>query len=207
MPDRLGSGGGKDAAEYGGGPGGGQAGDGHGLHGDGGAEAGGGAVGFDLLDAVSQAVDRLQTRYPVVLQAFTGPFMDSAQAAELARRQTAIRRFNRFSEDFTTWLQVADATVSMAGYNTCMNLLATRVPALVFPYSKQREQPIRVEKIKNFIPMKILRDKDIEPLQLSRYIQEMFLESRPPGAVPINMDGAENSAIYLKNWMNTRKER
>jgi predicted glycosyltransferase len=51
--------------------------------------------------------------------------------------------------------------------------------------------------------MKILRDKDIEPLQLSRYIQKMLLESRPPGTVPINLDGAENSAAYLKNWMNS----
>jgi predicted glycosyltransferase len=80
-----------------------------------------------------------------------------------------------------------------------MNLLAAQVPALVYPYSKQQEQPMRVEKIKNFIPMKILRDKDIEPELLSRYIQEMLLESRPSGAMPINLNGAENSAAYLKN--------
>ena len=82
-----------------------------------------------------------------------------------------------------------------------MNLLAARVPALVFPYSKQQEQPMRVETIKNFIPMKILRDKDIEPALLSRYIQKLLLESRPSGTVPINLDGAENSASYLKNWL------
>ena len=51
--------------------------------------------------------------------------------------------------------------------------------------------------------MKILRDKDIEPAQLSRYIQKMLLESRPIETVSINLDGAENSATYLKNWMNS----
>jgi predicted glycosyltransferase len=87
-----------------------------------------------------------------------------------------------------------------------MNLLAARVPALIFPYSKQQEQPIRVGKIKNFIPMKILRDKDIEPALLSRYIQKMLLASRPLGTVSINLDGAENSATYLKNWINKPTE-
>jgi predicted glycosyltransferase len=87
-----------------------------------------------------------------------------------------------------------------------MNLLAARVPALIFPYSKQQEQLIRVEKIKNFIPMKILRDKDIEPALLSRYIQKMLLESRPRGTVPLNLDGAENSVTYLKNWIDSRVE-
>ena len=87
-----------------------------------------------------------------------------------------------------------------------MNLLAARVPALVYPYSQQQEQPMRVEKIKNFIPMKILRDKDIEPGRLSRHIQKMLLESRPSGAMPINLDGAENSATYLKNWIGSRNK-
>jgi predicted glycosyltransferase len=87
-----------------------------------------------------------------------------------------------------------------------MNLLAARVPAMVLPYSKQREQPIRVEKIKNFIPMKILRDKDIEPVQLNRYIQEMLLEPRPLETVPINLDGAANTARWLEDWYKKHKQ-
>jgi len=87
-----------------------------------------------------------------------------------------------------------------------MNLLAARVPALVYPYSKQREQPIRVEKIKNFIPMKILRDKDIEPAPLSRYIQKMLLEPRHLETVPINLDGAANTARWLEDWHKKHKQ-
>ena len=86
-----------------------------------------------------------------------------------------------------------------------MNLLITRVPALVFPYSKQREQPIRVEKIKNFTPMKILQDKDIEPALLSGHIEQMLLESRPGGAVAVDLDGAEQTARYLKKWIGAKK--
>jgi predicted glycosyltransferase len=82
-----------------------------------------------------------------------------------------------------------------------MNLLAARVPALIYPYSKQQEQPLRVSKINRFIPMKALRDKDIEPAVLSRYIHEMLLESRPSESVPINLAGAANTAKYLTNWI------
>ena len=64
---------------------------------------------------------------------------------------------------------------------------------------------MRVEKIKDYIPMKILRDKDIEPAVLSRYIQEMLLESRPSGAVPINLDGAANTARWLEDWHKKHK--
>ena len=56
------------------------------------------------------------------------------------------------------YLDAADLSISMAGYNTCMDLLVLRMPALVYPYARQREQPIRAERIKHLLPMKILGD-------------------------------------------------
>ena len=82
-----------------------------------------------------------------------------------------------------------------------MNIMAARVPALIFPYAKQQEQPLRVAKINKYIPMQSLHDKDIEPTVLSRYIQEMLLEPRPTQQIPINLDGAENTAQYLMTWL------
>jgi predicted glycosyltransferase len=168
--------------------------------------AGGGRSGYALLSRIVDAYHLMDHSDRIRIEMFTGPFRDPAEFKKLTAKSVDGIRIRHFTNRFLDYLSAADLSVSLAGYNTCMNILAARVPALVFPYSKQREQPIRVEKIKNFIPMKILRDRDIEPEQLSRYIQEMFLESRPPGAVAINMDGAENSAIYLNNWINSRKE-
>jgi predicted glycosyltransferase len=142
------------------------------------------------------------------IEMFTGPFRDPAEFKQLTAKSVDGIRIRYFTDRFLDYLSAADLSVSLAGYNTCMNLLAARVPALVYPYSnsKQQEQPMRVEKIKNFIPMKILRDNDIEPVRLSRYIQKMLLESRPSGAMPINLDGAENSATYLKNYIDSRNK-
>ena len=164
--------------------------------------AGGGRSGYDLLSCILDAYHLMDNSDRIRVEMFTGPFRDPAEFRKLTAKSADGIRIRYFTNRFLDYLSTADLSISLAGYNTCMNLLAARVPALVLPYSKQREQPIRVGKIKNFIPMKILRDKDIEPALLCRYIQKMLLESRPSGAVPINLDGAENSANYLKKWIN-----
>jgi predicted glycosyltransferase len=167
--------------------------------------AGGGRSGYALLSRMLDAYHLMDNPQRIRIEMFAGPFRDPAEFEKLTAASVDGIRVRHFTNRFMDYLSAADLSVSLAGYNTCMNLLAARVPALVFPYSKQREQPLRVEKIKHFIPMKILRDKDIEPAQLSRYIQKMLLESRPPGAVSVNLDGAEQTAIYLKKWFGPEK--
>ena len=166
--------------------------------------AGGGRSGYGLLSGVAEAYHLIAASNQIRMEMFTGPFRDPGEYKQLAARSAAGIRIRYFTNRFLDYLAAADLSVSLAGYNTCMNLLTARVPALVFPYAKQQEQPIRVEKIKNFIPMKILKDKDIEPGLLSGYIQEMLLETRPSGSVPLNLDGAENTANYLEQWMDSR---
>jgi predicted glycosyltransferase len=168
--------------------------------------AGGGRSGYALLSGILDAYHLMADSDQIRIEMFAGPFRDPLEFKRLTAKSVDGIRIRYFTHRFLDYLAAADLSVSLAGYNTCMNLLAARVPALVFPYSKQQEQPLRVARIKGFIPMKVLRDKDIEPERLSRYIQKMLLESRPSGAVPINLDGAENSAKYLKTWIANRKE-
>ena len=163
--------------------------------------AGGGRSGYALLNNILDAYHLMENADRIRIEMFAGPFRDPAEFKKLAAKSADGIRIRKYTNRFLDYLSAADLSVSLAGYNTCMNLLAARVPALVFPYSKQQEQPIRVERIKNFIPMKILRDEDIEPAKLSRYIQLMLVESRPCRTVPINLEGAENSAVYLNKWI------
>ena len=159
------------------------------------ASAGGGAVGFDLLDAMWKAVRLLQARHPLVLQAFTGPFMDGSQVAELERRQTATLRLDRFSDNFTAWLQVADAAVSMAGYNTCMNILTTCPPALVYPFEQNREQGLRARRLADRGVLQILERRDLEPERLAHRLAEVM--GQAPSPHTIDTDGAARTARWL----------
>jgi len=165
------------------------------------ASAGGGRSGYSLLKSVLNAGRMLKKSLSCRLEVFSGPFMDDAEFEKLAALSGSGLRVRRFSKRFLDYLYAADLSVSLAGYNTCMNLLVTRVPALVYPYRQQREQPLRLEKFKNFIPLKILQEKDLEPALLCRHIKQMLLS--PPTCAPggLNLDGAANSARYLKEWM------
>ena len=167
--------------------------------------AGGGRSGYALLNGILDAYHLMVDSNRIRIEMFAGPFRDPQEFKKLTAKSIDGIRIRYFTHRFLDYLAAADLSVSLAGYNTCMNLLAARVPALVFPYSKQQEQPLRVSRIKGFIPMKVLRDKDIEPERLSRYIKKMLLESRPQGNVPINLDGAENSAKYLETWIDSNQ--
>ena len=54
---------------------------------------------------------------------------------------------DRFTNEFLSFLAAADLSISMAGYNTCMNVLAAGVTALVWPFGQNREQRLRGEKL------------------------------------------------------------
>jgi predicted glycosyltransferase len=83
-----------------------------------------------------------------------------------------------------------------------MNLLVTKVPALVYPYSRQQEQPMRAEKIKNFIPMRILGENDVHPDMLCKHIEQMFQMTRADSPLSLNLNGADTAASILDRWIN-----
>jgi predicted glycosyltransferase len=166
------------------------------------ASAGGGRAGYKILSRVLDAGKLLGDRLPIRLEIFAGPFMENEEYEKLAGRTSADIRIRRYTRRFLDYLHAADLSVSLAGYNTCMNLLVTQVPALVYPYSRQREQPLRVDKIKDFLPLKILNDDDLRPERLSRHMHDMLQNKSAIKTLPIDMNGSANAAKFLSRWIN-----
>ena len=164
------------------------------------ASAGGGRSGYRLLDCVIEACQLLRNRMSLRLEAFAGPFMQDEEFHKLAARASSDIRIRRFTRRFPDYLNAADLSVSLAGYNTCMNLLVSQVPALVYPYSRQREQPMRVEKIKDFFPMRILAEEDMRADRLSKHIHDMLQIKPALKDLPIDLNGAANAAKFLSRW-------
>ena len=133
--------------------------------------------------------------------------MENEAYEKLVARCAPGIRIQRYTRHFPDYLYAADLSVSLAGYNTCMNLLVTQVPALVYPYSRQREQPMRVNKIKNMLPMKVLDEEDIQPVRLGDHIVRMLDQKRTLKTLPIDLDGAANSTNFLSRWVNERTDR
>lgn len=164
------------------------------------ASAGGGRSGYKLLDAVLEAFDLLREHSPAQLEIFCGPFMDQDEYEKLAVRSAPGRRIRRYTKRFVDYLSAADLSVSLAGYNTCMNLLATKVPALVFPYARQQEQPMRAEKMKKYLPMAVLDEADLQPDTLCRHMTQMLDREKAGVQVPVNLNGASNAARFLDEF-------
>jgi predicted glycosyltransferase len=160
------------------------------------ASAGGGNVGAPLLQAVIRAFDRLQVKNRPYLKVFTGPYLDQSEFSRLQRLAGRDVEINKFSPDFLAYMAAADLSVSMGGYNTTMNILATGVSALVWPFSQNREQRMRASRLAQKGILKIVADEDLEPDRLAG-VMARALSTADRQTVGIDLNGAANTATWL----------
>ncbi|MFC1858084.1 glycosyltransferase family protein [Thermodesulfobacteriota bacterium] len=170
------------------------------------ASAGGGKVGFPLLEAVMKAFKLLKTRGDGMLYVFSGPYISRAEYDRLNRLAAEGIRIARFSPDFLSFLAAADLSVSMAGYNTCMNILATGTPALVWPFSQNREQRLRAERLAGRGVLKVLTDDDLRTNRLAALMEKERGENNRC-RVSVDLEGAQNTVRWLVDWITSSVDR
>jgi predicted glycosyltransferase len=103
---------------------------------------------------------------------------------------------SRFSPDFLSYLAAADLSVSMGGYNTSMNILTTRVPALIWPYPGDREQGLRAERLARIGVVSVIREKDLQPARLAALMNRV-LGRKPQNNVLVDLNGSLNTARWI----------
>ncbi|GFK93294.1 hypothetical protein NNJEOMEG_01125 [Fundidesulfovibrio magnetotacticus] len=160
------------------------------------ASAGGGKVGSELLFAALDAHPFLQHDNPPRLELFSGPFLDDAAFERLRAVASGRerRRVSRFSGDFLGLLAASDASLSLAGYNTTMNILAAGARALVWPFEQNREQRLRAERLAARGLLGVLEHGDLHPARLAERVHALLESPAPdPRAAP-DLDGARNTA-------------
>ena len=162
------------------------------------ASAGGGNVGAPLLDSMIQALGRLN-KANLRLEVFTGPFLNQKEYQRLKNTTFANIRMQRFTGDFLSYLAASDLSVSMGGYNTTMNILATGVPALIWPFPQNREQRLRAERLAAMDLLTVLGDEDLSPDRLAAIIENQ-LRQPDRSDVRIDLEGAANTAKILGDW-------
>jgi predicted glycosyltransferase len=161
------------------------------------ASAGGGQAGIVLLEPLVDCFPSLNTGRPAVLHVYTGPYMPDDEFARLRKRANEFVKIERFTSDFLPLLATADLSISMAGYNTSMNILATKVPALVWPYPGDREQGIRAERLDGIGAATVLKERDLQPDRLAAVIRDRLARGR--ARIPrIDLDGAAQTARYVE---------
>jgi len=163
------------------------------------ASAGGGNVGAPLLEAAAQAFHQLALKKNCHLKVFTGPFLEAGEYDRIKEMAGNHVQVEPFTPHFLSYLAAADLSISMGGYNTTMNILASGVPALVWPFSQNREQRMRAGRLSRDGILKVIEDGDLRPDRLAGLMEQM-LSSPNRAAGNYDLEGARNTARWIGKW-------
>jgi predicted glycosyltransferase len=171
--------------------------------------AGGGKYpeGHLLLESVIRVAGVLEGRIPHQFHIFTGPFIPQAvyQHLQALTYTTRSVTLHKFIPDLADRLRLADLSISLGGYNTIMDILCTGVRALILPVTSNgdTEQTVRAAKLNKLgVLQEALRPEALAPEPLAATILEAL--RKKPGKITLNLDGAENSASLLKEFLRSR---
>ncbi len=161
---------------------------------------GGGRFGHNLLDCMVQTAPLLKEKIPHQLQIFTGPFSPDSvfrRLQDCASQQENIR-LERYTPNFLSYMQKADLSIGMSGYNTTINILSTGVKAMMMPFqgNGDLEQLTRLQKMAEIGRVKMIQPQDLDPQiianQIIHYLQE------ETNSLSLNLDGVKNTADCLR---------
>ncbi|MFN8058310.1 MAG: glycosyltransferase [Vicinamibacterales bacterium] len=161
--------------------------------------AGGGMVGMTLFEAALDAQTELWRADGLSMTILAGPLLPDAAWQTLQARAagrpglTLLRRV----DDLAALLSRARVSVSQCGYNTAMDVLAARVPALVVPFGgpQEDEQRRRAARLEGLGVVRVLPPADATPQALASEIRRL-LGAQPAPAV-LDTDGAVRSTELL----------
>jgi predicted glycosyltransferase len=78
-----------------------------------------------------------------------------------------------------------------------MNILATRVPAIIWPYPGDREQGIRAESLAAIGAATVLKEKDLQPNRMFEIIKQRLYHSGKAN-YQVDLQGAANTAEWIQ---------
>ena len=124
----------------------------------------------------------------------TGPLMDQDTHDELARAgEAAGLTVRRVVPELRAHVALADCVVSMAGYNTCCDLMTFRRPSVLVPRNGPvQEQRIRTDRLRQWNIARVVPAPDATPTHLANEIDGALHGDQPPAA-PVPMDGLDNA--------------
>ena len=139
---------------------------------------GGGSVGEELYRAAALVVPLFpEFEFQFVL----GPYTDPNLAKELNGLGDLVQ-VSGLLTNFEEVLSTSALSISMAGYNTVMNLLNTKTPALVLAYGANHEQNMRARLLEQRDYLKVIAPEDLVPARLEAMIRERLNADYPKEA-------------------------
>jgi predicted glycosyltransferase len=160
--------------------------------------AGGGAVGAPLLEAALRArpLSRLKDRIWRLIAGQNLPAADFARLAAAAAGDPGIV-LERHRADFTQLLAQCHVSLSQGGYNTVMEILSLKTPAVLVPFADgaESEQALRASILAERGAVDCLDAAGLTPAALAVALDRRAARGGP--AFTIAVDGARRAAALL----------
>jgi predicted glycosyltransferase len=166
---------------------------------------GGGRFGHELLFCVVEAARYLE-HLPHQILVFAGPFCPSevftALEAKAAQRPNVT--LQRYTPNLLAHMHQADLSISMAGYNTTMNVLTSGLRAMVLPFTgnDDQEQTLRAERLEELGIVRVIRPDDLHPERFAQRVVDCL--QREPVARSFDFQGVEKTAVYLRDLADSK---
>lgn len=159
--------------------------------------AGGGGDGQCVMRAFIDYLESLPSRARFRSILVTGPFLSHSRYREIYERAEAtphpVEVF-RFTNRLPYHLLNASGVISMAGYNSVTEILASRVPCLLIPRSRPRlEQELRVERLSKWAEIDSVAMDDLDARAIGAFIEHAVAKGRRCGAPRLDLDGLDRT--------------
>lgn len=143
---------------------------------------GGGGDGILRAETYLQALKLQQVDWDSHI--ITGPLMDVDVKRRIRKQAQRLEplgsvKVQRFHRNIPGLLQQADAVVSMAGYNSCAEIMQSGLPAVLLPRSFPRqEQLMRAEIMADRGWVTFLKEEDMNPQNLLKAVKDALASPR-----------------------------
>ncbi len=170
--------------------------------------AGGGAVGFSLMQAAIQA--KAQSSLAGLNWRFLlGPNVPSDQWQQLQQQVDDRTVIEAARDDFPALLSRCRLSISQSGYNTVMDILQANCAAVLVPFEgeAETEQLTRTRRLQQLGLCSMLREAQLNGDTLAKAVDhamDAFKGRIGELSTSLNLNGAANSALILETLWRQR---
>lgn len=159
---------------------------------------GGGAVAEALVEAALGA-RALGACTELPWRVLLGANFPEARLQDLRKAAPRGVTLERARRDFRALLAACRLSISQAGYNTLLEVLQARVPAVVVPFAggEETEQSLRAERFEALGELVVVAEAELSAATLAAATAAALNRPREGSGLPLDLGGAQRSAEII----------
>jgi predicted glycosyltransferase len=169
--------------------------------------AGGGGVGIELLD-MALAAQTLSAHRELTWRVLAGPNIGDEGLRRLEQHAGSTAIVERSRTDFAALLKQAFVSISQAGYNTTLDVIASGARPVIVPFTGngETEQRARGERLREFGLAVVVDDRTLTPQRLADAV-DAAAARRDWGTWQFDSDGAARTAQLVVELLRSGSSR